>query len=196
MMTGASREMRRGLPMRYSSVMTSPTTTIVRSVKDSGRPAAQLPSSAPPVDRPLHGVEQVAGDVIGRCDERVAPVFPLSQTVAGQHEDAASPDRRRDGLIRGLVTHDGRGTQLDAELGRRLEEQPRPGLAAVTLGAPRRLAFAGVVSAHVDAVEMSTGLLELIREPGGDGMENLFREVPASHACLVGHDDGGNAALV
>ena len=43
---------------------------------------------------------------------------------------------------------------------------------------------------------MSTGLLELIREPGGDGMENLFREVPASHACLVGHDDGGNAALV
>src|SRR5262245_56217858 len=126
----------------------------------------------------------------------MAPILPLAQAVAGQYEHATRPDLRRDREVGGLVAHDGRGAEVDAELVRRLHEQPWLGLAAIAIRAPGWLTFRRVMRAHVDAIELSTGLLELRRELSGHRMEDVFGEVPASHDGLVGHDDRGDAVLV
>jgi hypothetical protein len=126
----------------------------------------------------------------------VAPVFPLAAPVAGQHEHARRADRVPGGDVGELVADHHRGGQVEAELGRRPVQQARPRLAAVAVGAIRRLTLARMVHAHVHAVEPRPGRAELVLHPRVGGVQGLLREVAARDAGLVGDHHRRHAGLV
>src|SRR5204863_9086172 len=122
--------------------------------------------------RPVHRVEKAALVVIGSDVELIATVLPLSEAVAGEHEDASGADLRRDLEVRRLVTdHDG-AREIQTKLVRGAKEEAGLRLAAVAEHAVRQGTLARVMRADVHAVEPSARALELCHELRVDGVQD------------------------
>src|SRR6266478_7652309 len=175
--------------------MRSPTTTIFLPAKPEisvwrrltgiiGGSSSRRPG-AYPGERPLDGVEEVFGDMVGLDGPLVAPVLPLAAAVAGEHEHRRGARRLPRFDIAGLVADHHRPRQVQAHLGRGAKQEARLGLPARAILAVRRLPCRWMVRAHVERVEPRALDAELALDLGIDGHEYLAREIAAGYAGLV-----------
>ena len=142
------------------------------------------------------GARVVPVGVIGRHPEPVATVLPLPEPIARQDEHALrahGPGRHEVGR---LVAHERGVPEVEAVVGRGALEQAGLRLAAVADRPVRRDTLGRMVDADVDAVEVGPFFLQLSDECGVHRGEDLFGEIAARHARLVGDDHGGDAGLV
>ena len=194
MSTGASREMRAGLPIRYSSMIRSPTTMTVRALNRLTMLAwiARRPSRVARRAR-THSTasSRSAATWSGSAGKCVAAVFPLTQPVSGQHQHAARA-RTAGRRERRRACHPRPWRRPDRARAR------RPHAGADRAGA------CGSRSARERAARPRSGggdtrrcrpdappRLQLAHELVVDGVEDVFREVAARHAGLIGRHDGG-----
>src|SRR5216683_7224439 len=202
MRTGASREMRAGLPKRYSSAMRSPTTAMRLPGKRASASLSRRTgnTSAPRApdagERPVHRVEQIRGHVVRLDLSAGRPRLPLPETVAGEHEHARGARRLARRHVGELVAHHDGGAQIEAEIGGRAREEPGARLAAVAVGPVRRPALTRVVHADVEAVEARATGLELADHAAIGRVQRLLGEVPAGDTRLIRDHHRGDPRLV
>src|SRR3990172_3450075 len=87
--TGASREIREGLPKMYSSAIRSPTTRTVLPLNRSTAALRRWGSniSGYPGQNPVHCVQEVLRHVVGLARPQRPAVLPLAEAVARQHQN-------------------------------------------------------------------------------------------------------------
>src|SRR2546430_7491521 len=125
--------------------MRSPTTTILLPVNRATNSRSRftgniaVPSSGYPGERPLDGVEEILGDMVGLDRPLLTPILPFAAAVAGEHEHGCGAGRLSRFDVRWLVADHDRPGQVQAQLRRRAKQETRLGLSALARLPVRRV---------------------------------------------------------
>src|SRR6267378_4253921 len=179
--------------------MRSPTTTILFPVNRATNSRSRFtgnnvaPSFGYPGERPLDGVEEILGDMVGLDRPLLTPIFPFAAAVAGEHEHGCGAGRLSRFDVRWLVADHDRPGQVQAQLRRRAKQETRLGLSALARLPVRRLTGCRMMGAHVERVEPRPYGVQLAFELGVDGDERLVGEIASCDAGLVGRHHRGDS---
>src|SRR5205814_6853366 len=111
-----------------------------------------------------HGFEQILRDEVGAVTPGLALVFEFAAPVAREHKSGARARVSRKLGVAVTVADHPAVREVEAEVARGPEKEPRLRLAAVAVEPVRRLARGRVVRAVIDGVEACAAAREFVRQ--------------------------------